>query len=93
MKFRTSEVQTKASVRKANPHRQFEMGALDRHRRYTAELIDLWSAFIELEMPVGAGEGRGSRVTKEHIDKSWSKFQGHMLKLLLLNKLFGDEEE
>tara|TARA_R100001443_G_scaffold72179_2_gene80323 strand:+ start:4415 stop:4696 length:282 start_codon:yes stop_codon:yes gene_type:complete len=93
MRFRTSEVQTKASVRRANPHRQFEMGALDRHRRYTAELIDLWSAFIELEMPVGAGEGRGSRVTKEHIDKSWSKFSGHMLKLLFLNKLFGDEEE
>ena len=58
MKFRISEVQAKEmGVRKANKHRQFEMGALDRHRRYSTELIDLWSAFIELEMPVGAGEG------------------------------------
>ena len=93
MKFRISEVQAKASVRKANKNRQFEMGSLDRHRKYTSELIDLWSAFIELEMPVAAGEGRGSRVTKEHIDNSWSKFQGHMLKILLLNRIFGDEEE
>tara|TARA_R100000995_G_C3481338_1_gene124096 strand:- start:1097 stop:1363 length:267 start_codon:yes stop_codon:yes gene_type:complete len=88
--MRISEVQTKASVRRANKYRQFEMGALGRHRKYASELIDLWSAFIDMNMEVPAGHGRGARVTKKHIDMCWHRFQGTLLKAMAFKE--GEEE-
>ena len=86
---RISEVQTKASVRKANPDRQYGMGALGRHRKCSNELIDLWSAYIEMQMPLPPNSGRGCRVQPDHIDACWGRFQTALMQLMLL----GDEEE
>ena len=92
MNLRISEVQMKKSVRKANKWRQYEMGALTAHRKCATDLVDLWSSFVELNMKVPARHGRGSRITKEHINNCYSKFQNIILKAMLeLPK--GDEEE
>lgn len=86
---RISDVQVKASVRKANSDRQYGMGSLGRHAKYSSELVDLWSAYIEMQMPIPPNSGRGCRVQTDHIDACWGRFQTALMKLMLL----GDEEE
>ena len=55
-------------------------------------IIDLWASFVELNMKVPARHGRGSRVTKEHIELCWNKFQNIIL-TAMLELPNGDDEE
>ena len=86
---RISEVQAKASVRKANKDRQYGQGTIGRHRKCASELIDLWSAYIEMQMPLPPNSGRGCRVQPNHIDACWGRFQSRLMELFLE----GSEEE
>tara|TARA_R100001369_G_scaffold92241_1_gene136370 strand:+ start:1027 stop:1293 length:267 start_codon:yes stop_codon:yes gene_type:complete len=86
---RISEVQTKVSIRKANINRSYGNGSIGRFQKYSGDLVDLFAAYVEMQMPLPPNSGRGCRVQPDHIDACWGRFQTSLMQLMLL----GEEEE
>lgn len=71
---RLSETQAKKSVRKANKDRQYAHGALPKFIGCSSKIVDLFAKYVEQEMKVPAGGGRGCRVKDTHIELCYGKF-------------------
>ena len=71
---RISEVQAKKSVRKANKERQYGQGALPKFITCSSKIVDLFAKFVEQEMTIPAGGGRGCRVQPNHVELCYGKF-------------------
>ena len=69
-----SDVQTKKSLRRANPLRKHSEGAFNEFKFSASELVDLFAQYVEDSMTVPPKGGRGCRVQKEHIDLCFGKF-------------------
>jgi hypothetical protein len=76
-----SKKYAKRSLDKANELRQYSPEALNEFTLKAEELLDLFSCYLENNMKTPA-KGRGSRMTKEHIELNFGKFYLMMRKAM-----------
>jgi len=77
-----SKKYARRTLDKSNPLRQYSPQALEEYATKANEILDLFSKYLEDSMEVSAGVGRGSRMTKEHIELHFGKFYFKMRKAL-----------